>query len=120
MVSQGADDADDFAVGVVGGVVGLVRAYTLAIEPSQPLHLTRPPLLEREAELSVVRALVDATPTGGGRFVVIEGPAGIGKTRLVEEALAIAAARGLRTMMARAGELERRVRARHTRRRARN
>jgi len=66
----------------------------------------RAPLLEREAEVATVRGLVAATPDGNGNFVVVEGPAGIGKTRLLDEAAAIAATAGLRTMSARAGELE--------------
>jgi hypothetical protein len=43
--------------------------------PSQPLHLTRPPRLERQAELDVLRALAGSALTGGGRFLIMEGPA---------------------------------------------
>src|SRR4029079_7689513 len=49
-----------------------------------------PRLLEREAELAALRAYVDAATSGGGRFVAIEGRAGIGKSRLLQEARAIA------------------------------
>src|SRR5215475_4534229 len=44
-------------------------------------------LLEREVQVAALRALADAARSGGGRFVVIEGSAGIGKTRLLAEAL---------------------------------
>jgi hypothetical protein len=44
---------------------------------------------------------------GDGRFVVVEGGAGIGKTRLLSEARALAADMAMRTLVARGGELER-------------
>ena len=40
-------------------------------------------LLEREHEPTALDALVEATQAGDGRLLVIEGPAGIGKTRLL-------------------------------------
>jgi predicted ATPase len=46
---------------------------------------------------------------GDGSLVLIEGPAGIGKTRLLDAALEIAAAAGLTTHRARASELERAI-----------
>jgi len=64
------------------------------------------PLLEREAELAALRAMIELARTGNGRVVVIEGDAGMGKTRLVTEARALAAAAGLRVLSARGGELE--------------
>src|SRR5437016_4797487 len=65
------------------------------------------PLLERDADLAALRALVDAARDGNGRIAAIEGSAGIGKTRLLAEARAIAAGMGLRVLAARGGELER-------------
>ena len=44
---------------------------------------------------------------GEGRVVIVDGPAGIGKTRLLAEARRRAAAAGALTLFARAGELER-------------
>jgi DNA-binding CsgD family transcriptional regulator len=64
-------------------------------------------LLEREAQVAALQALVDSTLEGGGRFVVIEGSAGMGKTRLLAEARAIAGSGGMRVLAARGGELER-------------
>ena len=46
-----------------------------------------PPFVGREPELAAVAADVDAAYRGRGRVVVIEGEAGIGKTRLVDESL---------------------------------
>lgn len=44
----------------------------------------------RRAELAVLRDRLDAARAGSGRVVVVAGPAGIGKTRLVEELAAAA------------------------------
>jgi DNA-binding CsgD family transcriptional regulator len=55
---------------------------------------------------SAFGALVEGALSGGGRFVVIEGSAGIGKTRLLAEARAIAGAAGMRVLAARGGEFE--------------
>jgi DNA-binding CsgD family transcriptional regulator len=63
-------------------------------------------LLEREVQVAALQALVDAARSGGGRFVVIEGSAGIGKTRLLAEARVIARSGGMRVLAARGGELE--------------
>ena len=63
-------------------------------------------LLEREVQVAELRALVDAAPSGGGRFVVIEGTAGIGKTRLLAEVRTIARSAQMRVLTARGGELE--------------
>jgi DNA-binding CsgD family transcriptional regulator len=63
-------------------------------------------LLEREAQVAALRALVDAAENGEGRFAVIEGSAGIGKTRLLAEGRAIAAAAGMRVLAARGVEIE--------------
>src|SRR5262245_16741536 len=63
-------------------------------------------LLEREAQVAALVALAEAARSGGGRFVVIEGSAGVGKTRLLAEARAIAGAAGMGVLAARGGELE--------------
>src|SRR5512133_3815751 len=63
-------------------------------------------LLEREAQVASLEALADAACSGGGRFVVIEGSAGIGKTRLLAEARTIAGSAGMRVLAARGGEFE--------------
>jgi ATP/maltotriose-dependent transcriptional regulator MalT len=63
-------------------------------------------LLEREAELAALERLIDDAEDGRGRVVLIEGPAGIGKTRLLAEARE-RAARRMTVLSARCGELER-------------
>ena len=63
-------------------------------------------LLEREAQCAALQALAEAVRSGGGRLAVIEGSAGIGKTRLLTEARAIAGSAGVRVLAARGGEFE--------------
>lgn len=62
--------------------------------------------LERENELVRVAAALDAAADGSGRVVIIEGPAGIGKTRLMQETRALAKVRGFGRIQATGDELE--------------
>jgi class 3 adenylate cyclase/DNA-binding CsgD family transcriptional regulator len=64
------------------------------------------PLLERDAEVSVLRAAVDAAGSGVGRVVAVEGLPGMGKTRLVAEARSLAAAANFEVLVARSADLE--------------
>jgi len=53
-----------------------------------------PVLIGREPELAALRSALTEALAGSGRVVLIEGPAGIGKSRLAEEAAAFSAGRG--------------------------
>jgi len=64
-------------------------------------------LLERERELAVLAEAVGRAVAGEGGLALVEGAAGIGKTRLVGEARLLGAEAGLRVLAARGGELER-------------
>src|SRR5215472_15095103 len=64
-------------------------------------------LLERKAELEVLGALVAQAAGGDGRVGLIEGPPGIGKTRLVAAARRLAAEAGMRCLSARGSPMER-------------
>jgi DNA-binding CsgD family transcriptional regulator len=75
----------------------------MATAPALP---PQPALLEREAEVGTIQGLVAAAAGGAGRLLVVEGPAGMGKTRLVGVARSAAQAAGLEVLAARAGELE--------------
>ena len=59
--------------------------------PDAPLGL-----LEREAELERIQALIDGVAAGDGGALLVAGAPGIGKTRLLEEAEDMARARGVR------------------------
>jgi DNA-binding CsgD family transcriptional regulator len=63
-------------------------------------------LFERERELGQIEALIEEAGALAGHVVVIEGPAGIGKSQLLAEARERAAA-SMATLSARASELER-------------
>src|SRR5262249_52764890 len=63
-------------------------------------------LLEREHEVARVRASLSAVAARAGGTLVIEGAAGIGKSRLLEAARAGAPDLGVRVLAARATELE--------------
>jgi len=64
-------------------------------------------LLEREKELADLAAALDEAVAGRGSALAIEASAGLGKTRLLKEARAIAAGREAVVLSARATELER-------------
>ena len=61
----------------------------------------------REAETAVLDDAIDRAAAGRLAVVLIDGEAGIGKTRLLEAALERARRRGLRVAAGRAAELER-------------
>jgi DNA-binding CsgD family transcriptional regulator len=64
-------------------------------------------MLERDGELAVLSAAGAAAGAGRGAFVLVEGPAGIGKTSLLRAACSGPAAPGLRILTARGLALER-------------
>src|SRR4051794_15264854 len=64
-------------------------------------------LVERDRESSLLDGLLLQATVGEGRAVLIEGPPGIGKSRLLSEFRRRATAEGAHVLNARAGELER-------------
>ena len=65
-----------------------------------------PPLLERDAELERIEDAFKAATGGAGSLIVVEGHAGVGKTRLLDEARTRANALGLSVLSARGAETE--------------
>ena len=63
-------------------------------------------LVERERELAVLRDVMTGAADGRGALVVAEGHGGIGKTRLLEEAAAVAGSAGLEVLQASGHDLE--------------
>ena len=62
--------------------------------------------LEREHELARIAAALDGARAGRGSLLVLEGPAGIGKTTVLAAARASADAAGVRVLRARGAERE--------------
>jgi hypothetical protein len=65
-----------------------------------------PLLLERDAELARLQALLGQASAGNGAVVAISGSAGIGKTELLTAVHRLAEDRGFRVLRARGRELE--------------
>jgi predicted ATPase len=66
-----------------------------------PVASSLPPLLGRDAELELLRSLIDQVEIeNGGRTLVLRGEPGIGKSRLLAEAATLARERGWRILSA--------------------
>jgi class 3 adenylate cyclase/DNA-binding CsgD family transcriptional regulator len=74
--------------------------------PRVRLRQTEKPILERQSEIAALDAVVAEAQAGSGSVVLVEGPAGIGKSALLEVARRHAEDAGLRLLGARGGELE--------------
>jgi DNA-binding CsgD family transcriptional regulator len=72
-------------------------------------RLATPPIRGRAGELKVIGALVTALVQGRGGVLVIEGPPGIGKSRLLTEVMALADKAGVRTLFGEAFEYQQTV-----------
>jgi DNA-binding CsgD family transcriptional regulator len=67
------------------------------------------PIRGRADELKVIEALIAAVARGQGGVLVIEGPPGIGKSRLLTETLALAETTGVRALFGEAFEYQQTV-----------
>ncbi|WP_203801730.1 AAA family ATPase, partial [Actinoplanes couchii] len=76
--------------------------------PGPPSPVAARPLIGRTAEIARLAALLD-TPEPAGRYAVVHGEPGIGKSRLITEFARLAAARGQLVLTGRATEFERTV-----------
>src|SRR6201991_2410299 len=72
-------------------------------------RLVTPPIRGRAGELKVIGARVTALSQGRGGVLVIEGPPGIGKSRLLTEVMALADKGGVRTLFGEAFEYQQTV-----------
>ena len=72
-------------------------------------RLVTPPIRGRAAELQMIGELVTGVGQGRGGVLVIEGPPGIGKSRLLTEVLALADKCGVRTLFGEAFEYQQSV-----------
>jgi DNA-binding CsgD family transcriptional regulator len=80
--------------------------HVITINGMGAVARTKPPLLERDAELARLGALLGNAQAGSGSVVAVSGPAGIGKTELLTAVHQLAGDRGVRSLRARGRELE--------------
>ncbi|MDQ2700826.1 MAG: ATP-binding protein, partial [Actinomycetota bacterium] len=66
-------------------------------------------LLERNFEIDVIGRQLDDACAGNGSLVVVEGPAGIGKTALLRNAMKMGRDRGMKVLYGRGGVLEQQI-----------
>ncbi|HEX6150306.1 BTAD domain-containing putative transcriptional regulator [Nocardioides sp.] len=79
-----------------------------ALTPAAPRpRATATDLVDRARETAALGRVIDELSAGRSGWVVVEGPAGIGKSRLLVEATRLATAGGLRVLAARGSQLER-------------
>jgi predicted ATPase len=87
-----------------------VSAPVLERQPAGPptanMLAPAPVIRGREAETAILDDAIDRAAAGRLAVVLIDGEAGIGKTRLLQDTLEKARCRGLRVAAARAAELE--------------
>src|ERR1700742_1911760 len=62
---------------------------------------------ERDSELALINGALAAACAGNGSLVVLEGPAGIGKTSLLQATRAYAEGRDMEGLTSRGAEIER-------------
>ncbi|MBO0866544.1 MAG: AAA family ATPase, partial [Mycobacterium sp.] len=81
----------------IKGAEGAVPARRLlGVGPrNQRTSVSESPLVGREWELGSLAAMLDRSMDGRGSVIGVVGPAGIGKTRLVREAVQLAQSRGV-------------------------
>lgn len=78
-----------------------------AVRREGPRAIDDVPLLERTAEFEAIEESIERGRRADGEMLVVEGPSGIGKSRLLAAAGAIAAERGAEVLTTCGGELER-------------
>jgi adenylate cyclase len=86
---------DSELVQIKGSDAPVAARRLLAIAERQPRRRGESTLIGRTWELNTINGILDEAIAGAGCVVNIRGPAGIGKSRLVRESAAIAAARGV-------------------------
>jgi DNA-binding SARP family transcriptional activator len=77
------------------------------MKPSPLASGARSDLVDRDGELDAIRAAVADLAAGASQLLLIEGPPGVGKTRLLAEARRLALEQGLPVLGARGSQLER-------------
>jgi adenylate cyclase len=95
LVENAAVMAAPEMVQIKGASNSVPARQLLAVSDQQPRRRSESALVGRTWELDTIAAILDEAIKGAGCVVNVVGPPGIGKSRLVREAVAIAAARGV-------------------------
>src|SRR6202012_5871511 len=85
------------------------RRGAIRVSAEAPGKARIPPIRGRADELQVISALIAAVAQGRGGVLLIEGPPGIGKSRLLTEVLALAEKAGVRALFGEAFEYQQTV-----------
>src|SRR4051794_35679060 len=88
-------------------ITALPREPRVHVVATRPLRFGHAPLIERARELEALAAAVGRLAAGTGGVVVLEAPAGLGKTVLVDHAAELATDAGCLVRRAAPGPLER-------------
>src|SRR4051794_9986726 len=88
-------------------ITALPREPRVHVVATRPLRFGHAPLIERARELEALAAAVGRLAAGTGGVVVLEAPAGLGKTVLVDHAAELATDAGCLVRRATPGPLER-------------
>jgi DNA-binding CsgD family transcriptional regulator len=83
------------------------KPHVHVVGPDRPRAATHTPLIERASELEALADTVGRLTAGTGAVVVLEAPAGLGKTALLDHAAALANGAGCLVRRAAPGPLER-------------
>src|SRR6478752_5135559 len=78
----------------------------MGTQPAGAMLVAGSTLLERSGEIARVETALDQACSGTGSFLVVEAPAGMGKTALLRASRALAEARGMRILRGRGAQLE--------------
>lgn len=92
-----------------GATAAIERARRAMPEQVHDPATARAPFVGREEHLAQLAAIAREVHGGASRYMLIVGEAGIGKTRLLDEAARLARLDGVRVLRSRALELERRI-----------
>ncbi len=97
--------AADRAAPAPAGPVGDPPMTSVGVSAAVPRSATDD-LVDRDRELLALAHALDVVAGGGSRVLLVEGPAGIGKSRLLSEARRLAAQASMRVLLARGSQLE--------------